>query len=226
MSEEWFVFQTYALANQTSVLAEDTSVQVEQQSQEIQSLQSQVDGFLSPVGAVTLYAGQANNLPAGWLLCDGSLYSSTSYAELFSVIGITYGSAPDQFAVPDLRNKFSLGANTSNIGTTGGSSSITLTTDQLPSHSHTLTNGVASVSSVDAGHTHSVTAVNGRSFNGIAGSNQWIPNQESPTTTSTSYASITSTITGSTDGTGSGAVVDVTPPYLALNYIICYTKSL
>lgn len=218
MSEEWFVFQTYALANHTAVQANDQAV-------EITSLQLQVDAFLSPVGAITLFAGQANSIPSGWLLCNGSQYSSTQYAELYAVIGIIYGGTVDNFIIPDLRNKFPIGGDSNVLGTTGGSNSITIAVDQLPIHNHTLTNSTAVVMSADSGHSHDVTAVPSRGFHCLDGGTQWMPNQEGSITTTTSVANITSTISGYTDNTGGNASIPITPPFIALNYIICYTKT-
>lgn len=54
-----------------------------------------------PVGTITGYAGAT--APSGWLLCDGSAVSRTTYAELFGVVGTTYGSGDGSttFNVPD-----------------------------------------------------------------------------------------------------------------------------
>ena len=50
-------------------------------------------------------------VPQGFLPCDGSVYLTQDYAELFAVIGSTYGGdAINTFAVPDLRGRFPLGA--------------------------------------------------------------------------------------------------------------------
>jgi len=65
----------------------------------------------SPTGAVIMFA--AANAPAGWLLCDGSSYSSTNptYAALYAAISTAYGGTPGAtFNVPDLRTKTVFGA--------------------------------------------------------------------------------------------------------------------
>lgn len=58
--------------------------------------------------------------PTGWLLCDGSLVSRTTYAKLFDVIGITFGSGDGSttFALPDCRGRFILGKAASGTGST------------------------------------------------------------------------------------------------------------
>lgn len=53
-----------------------------------------------PVGAVMLFAGAF--VPTGYLLCDGAMYSTTDYAQLYLAIGTTYGAGTGTFAVPDL----------------------------------------------------------------------------------------------------------------------------
>ena len=57
----------------------------------------------TPVGTIQAYG--SNTIPSGWLLCNGRAVSRTLYAELFSVIGTTFGSGDgtDTFNVPDLR---------------------------------------------------------------------------------------------------------------------------
>ena len=69
--------------------------------------------ILVPVGCVQAYAG--NTLPDGWLLCDGSAISRTDYANLYSVIGDTYGAGDgtSTFNLPNLTDKFIQGNATS-----------------------------------------------------------------------------------------------------------------
>ena len=64
------------------------------------------------VGAVVAFAGRVT--PQGWLLCDGSAVSRTTYAKLFSVIGTTYGSGNGSttFNLPNLVDKFVEGSAT------------------------------------------------------------------------------------------------------------------
>jgi len=72
---------------------------------------------LNPIGAVTDYAGAA--VPAGWLLCDGTVYPISSYPKLAAVLGATYGGdGSTTFAVPDCRGRVTAG--TGNSTDTGG----------------------------------------------------------------------------------------------------------
>lgn len=68
--------------------------------------------------------------PSGFLACDGSAVSRTTYSALFAVIGTTYGSGDGSttFNVPDLQDRCCLKKGTStNVGTSGGSSTVTVT---------------------------------------------------------------------------------------------------
>ena len=109
-----------------------------------------------PIGGVLPYAGVA--IPDGWLLCDGSEYSSTAeegkYKELYDVIGTIYGvgSAADSFKVPDCRARFVEGASASyGIGQK--------IDPKIPAHSHSFS-GTA-VNSTSAGsHKHTRNTLN------------------------------------------------------------------
>jgi hypothetical protein len=56
-------------------------------------------------GAITAFAGTAQQVPAGWLKCDGSSYNATDYPALYAVIGQTYGGAGSTFNLPDLSSQ-------------------------------------------------------------------------------------------------------------------------
>jgi microcystin-dependent protein len=114
-------------------------------------------GLIMPTGAILEYGG--STAPAGWLLCNGAAVSRTTYAALFAVIGTTYGAGDTTttFNVPDRRDRVGVGAGstyargatggavtatTSTDGAhnhTGNTGGTTLTTGQIPSHTHTGT---------------------------------------------------------------------------------------
>lgn len=80
---------------------------------------------LPPTGSVTAFAG--NTVPEGWLLCDGSNVSRTTYAALFAVIGTTYGAGDGSttFGLPNLIDRFIQGNSTSGTVKTAGLPNIT-----------------------------------------------------------------------------------------------------
>ncbi|KAF1009724.1 MAG: hypothetical protein GAK28_00368 [Luteibacter sp.] len=95
------------------------------------------------VGEIRLYAFY--KIPIGWLACDGSLKSIAQYQTLYTLIGTTYGGdGVNTFGVPDLRGQVPIHQGTGNglsphpLGSTGGTENVTLTSGQIPQHSHTL----------------------------------------------------------------------------------------
>ena len=85
-----------------------------------------------PTGTVVSFAG--HNAPTGWLLCDGTQYSSSSYPTLYAIIGTTYGGASGSFRVPDLRGKMPVGKNQGTfnaLGRTGGEETHVLTNAEM-----------------------------------------------------------------------------------------------
>jgi microcystin-dependent protein len=108
----------------------------------------------APTGSIIMFAGAV--APAGWLMCDGSAVSRTTYAALWGVLGTSYGSGDtvSTFNLPDLENRVPLGAGSRALGNSGGAERVALTTAQLPSHSHGLNNHTHSTPN----HTHTGTA--------------------------------------------------------------------
>lgn len=95
----------------------------------------------NPAGAILPYAG--SSAPSGYLLCDGSAVSRTTYAALFTVVGTTYGvgDGSTTFNLPDLRAKVPAGykaadANFGTLGSSVGEAAHALSVAELASHSH------------------------------------------------------------------------------------------
>lgn len=106
------------------------------------------DNIFPLVGTIMPYAG--STAPDGWLLCDGATFSSSTYPQLYSLIGST--------TLPDLRSKYLKGA--SNIADTKQSSGNV-------GHTHNASYSASNSSnnnSADASHTHNMN-YNGASTN-------------------------------------------------------------
>lgn len=125
-----------------------------------------------PIGVVNPFAGAT--APSGWLLCFGQTVSRSQYSGLFNVINTTYGAGDGSttFALPDMRGRAVAGKddmggtaasrltntvlNASNtLGATGGTQTHTLTTAQMPTHTHIQDSHNHSV--YDPSHAHNFT---------------------------------------------------------------------
>lgn len=107
-----------------------------------------VDALAFPVGVVMQTATAA--APSGWLLCDGSAVSRTTYAALFAAIGTTYGAGDGTttFNVPDARGRAPIGAGTGTglsaraLGAQVGAETHVLSIAEMPAHTHTFNENV------------------------------------------------------------------------------------
>lgn len=102
------------------------------------------------VGEIRMFAG--NFAPAGWMFCEGQLLPISENETLFNLIGTTYGGdGQSTFGLPDLRGRLPLHfGNGFTLAETGGAETVTLTTAQIPAHSHPFlaTTNVADQNSV------------------------------------------------------------------------------
>jgi len=144
-----------------------------------------------PSGGIILWSGSVASIPSGWLLCNGS--SGT----------------------PDLRDRFVVGAgSTYAVGATGGADTVTLSTSQIPSHTHTF----SATTSTNGAHTHTYQLPD-LIPNGERDNNQQFGDTTSSATTS-SAGDHNHTVSGTTAAAGSGGSHENRPPYYALPYIM------
>lgn len=141
------------------------------------------------------------SLPDGTLLCDGATYSRSDYPNLYDALDTFYHIDADSFNVPDLRGKFVLGPDTSHpVNTDGGSFEHTQTLSELAAHSHT-----------SPPHTHTeVTAIGTVVSIGL----------EPPVPAALPSAGLTGATSVSIDSAGSSAPMNITPPFVALRYVV------
>lgn len=93
------------------------------------------------IGEVRMFAGTF--APVGWLDCDGQTVPIAEYDTLFNLIGTTYGGdGQETFGLPNLMGRVPIHMGQGNgltnrvLGETGGTTDVTLTTQQLPVHNH------------------------------------------------------------------------------------------
>ncbi len=93
------------------------------------------------VGEIRMFAG--TYAPEGWELCNGQTLPIQGNDMLFALIGTTYGGdGQSNFALPDMRGRVPISMGTSKagnsyaIGQAGGTEKVTLTSDQMPAHTH------------------------------------------------------------------------------------------
>lgn len=174
----------------------------------------------TPSGTIAAFGG--GTAPGGWFPCDGSAQSRSVYANLFAAIGTNWGNGDGTgtFNLPDLRNRFIVGAGLIyNLAQLGGAANQSLSVSNLPSHNHGI---------IDPGHVHMITdpehhhtsatpASNGTAGAGAVGATAGNTG-DSPTGITINRAE-----TGiMTQDTGNGDSFPILPPYGAVFYMIKY----
>jgi len=88
------------------------------------------------IGEIRMFAG--NFAPMGWAFCNGALMAIADNTALFSLIGTTYGGdGQTTFALPNLQSRVPVHVGQGfALAQTGGAETVTLTTSQIPAHSH------------------------------------------------------------------------------------------
>lgn len=156
---------------------------------------SDLNTRLMPSGGIIMWSGAIVSIPSGWYLCNGAN------------------------GTPDLRDRFVVGAGTTYaMGATGGAATVTLTTAQIPAHTHT----VSGTTSTDGAHTHteqnySSNGTGDGSGPGASCCGGSIVNSGVQTLSAGSHSH---TFSGTTSSVGSGSAHENLPPYYALAYIM------
>lgn len=157
----------------------------------------------------------------GWVLCDGRSLSRTDYQDLFATIGTAFGAADSTtFRLPDARGRImaATGAGSQRtLGSLVGAETVTLTTNELPAHTHTGT------TNADGSHTHTTNATggnigliiaNGLNTAGDTDSSAVEPNVWAPPQALTVDSAGSHTHTFTTGSTGNGQPVSIMQPTL------------
>lgn len=165
------------------------------------------------LGEITMFGG--NFAPRGWAFCDGQLLPVSQYDALFALLGTIYGGdGRTTFALPDLRGRIPVhqgsgpGLSPRLIGQKYGQETVTLTTNQMPAHSHTVAARV---------RAESRAANNAAPAGNMVATGATIYRANSPA----ADVNMSSAMIGVTENNvGSNQPYDIMPPYQAVYYII------
>lgn len=148
-----------------------------------------------------------NFAPKGWATCDGQILSISQNTALFSLLGTQFGGdGKTTFALPDVRGRAPVhqgqgpGLSLRTIGEKVGTETVTLTTGQIPAHTHQL-KGTSNIATAVT-PTSNVAAAKSRTPLYGAASN------------------LVNMSPGAIDLTGGGQAHENMPPYLVLNCVI------
>ncbi|MNJ84324.1 Phage Tail Collar Domain protein [compost metagenome] len=156
--------------------------------------------------------------PLGYMTCQGQILSIAAYTALFSLIGTTYGgNGQTTFALPDLQGRMPVGQGQGpglpdyTMGQASGNTNMSLKTDNLPQHIHTLVNMHVQVKASSA--TAGEQSPDG-TFPATTGSPAY-----ADTATNNIFTGGTQ-VSGTTDAAGSGMPFNILNPFLCLNFSI------
>lgn len=169
-----------------------------------------MEGFF--IGQIMAFGGTF--APVGWAFCQGQLLSIAQNQALFAILGVTYGgNGTTTFGLPDFRGRVPIaagqGAGLPNytLGQIGGSESVTLTTSNMPSHTHTATVTVG-VSDTQATLDEPVAAI-------LTANDRPLFNTPAQANGTMAPGTI------STGSVGGSTPFNIQKPYLGISYLIC-----
>lgn len=167
---------------------------------------------VEPAGVIKLFGG--TTAPSGYLVCDGSAVSRTTYAALFAAIGTAHGTGDGSttFNLPDFRRRVPVGAGgtgtavlANTVGAKGGFETHTLLTNEIPSHGHAIYAGTDNTSS-------NATSAGSSTARGLGGS--------SASTGLAARTTLPASGQNAVQNTGGDGAHNNMQPSLVVNYII------
>ena len=174
----------------------------------------------SPVGGIVLWA--TNTAPTGWLVCDGTAVSRSTYSGLFAVVGTTYGvgDGSTTFNLPNLKGRVAVGRDSADsdfdvLGETRGSKTHVLTVSEIPTHSHAITINANTLDMVYDPGSYASGYISGRDAN-----NDGVIDGTTNTFGMALEKTTEHTHTATAADAGSGTAHNNIQPSIVLNYII------
>ncbi len=171
------------------------------------------------IGEIRLFGFQFT--PKDWMPCNGQILEINQYNALFALLGTTYGGdGRTTFALPDLRGRVVMGQGTGSglkprtIGQQDGQEEVSLSINQIPSHSHDM-DGEITVSLNVNNDSGEENTPNGNYIAG--GSNIFV--DEAGTNQNLNGLNVTNSLNNAS--TGDGQSHNNLQPYLVSNYCIC-----
>lgn len=202
--DAWSINACLSILEQASTLWQWTNDQNPLTPSEIDDLEAKLaevqNSLMAPLTGLIMPICTAG-VPQGMLLCDGATYQRVDYPMLYDKIELYYIIDADSFRVPDLRDKFVLGAGPLYPdGTSGGAAEHTMTIDELVPHSHD-----------NLPHVHSeITAVPVIINGGV----------EAPASAAQPAAGTTGATSITIESTGNGEPMEIMPPFYSLRYAV------
>lgn len=155
--------------------------------------------------------------PKNWAFCNGQILPIAQNQALFSLLGTTYGgNGVNTFALPNMQSRVATGTGTGNglstvtLGEMSGTETVTLTINNMPSHTHNGTLNVTPKGGNSADDANSIGNWPGQVTNGYAA-----------TPTPATFMQGPNVISSTIGTSGGNQPFEILQPYLVLNFVIC-----
>jgi microcystin-dependent protein len=178
-------------------------------------------------GKIVFYPVTAGAEPSGWLLCDGRSVLRADYPDLFTAIGVTYGSVDStHFNLPPTPGRTLVGAGTGvgltarTLGASGGEEDHVLTIAEMPAHNH---GGATGSHSHGMAHDHTLqmaASAGGNAFAQFSGGTVVDRGGGGASTPIKTFSGNTAGSTASISSQGGGGAHNNMQPFLVVNYLI------
>lgn len=182
-----------------------------------------VGGDTLPIGSTVEWWSE--EIPENWLVCNGQAVSRTEYADLFSALGVTYGEGDGSttFNLPNIQGRTLIGKSSeedySVLGKTGGEKQHSLTVQEMASHSHSGSTGIAKTSFMRVVEAPGGNVANNHTVSNGSGAYKDVGAGSSDFPGANHYHDF------ATNEVGEGKAFSIVQPYITTFYIIKAKQS-